>query len=156
MTPAIQHLKSSKIDYQLHTYNHDPKCDSYGMEAAEKIGVDPKRVFKTLVLDVGGELAVAILPVSEKVSVKLFARACGGKKAVMADKNRVQKVTGYVLGGVSPVGQKKRLQTVLDTSALDCETIFVSGGKRGCDIELAPGDLLQLVNGKSAEIVHTS
>ncbi|MCG8552926.1 MAG: Cys-tRNA(Pro) deacylase [Desulfobacterales bacterium] len=149
MTPAINTAKKAKVDYKIHEYNHDPGADSYGLEAAEKLGADPDQVFKTLVVSMNTkELGVAILPVSCQLNLKLFARAMGIKKAVMADKKLVEKTTGYILGGVSPIGQKKRLPTVVNGTAKKFKTIFVSAGKRGLDIELAPDDLVKLTNGK--------
>ncbi|WP_323750049.1 Cys-tRNA(Pro) deacylase [Marinobacter sp.] len=145
MTPGILAAKKAKISYTVHEYEHDPSAESYGNEAADKIGVDPNRVFKTLVVAVDGkELAVGLVPVTSMLSLKLIAKAAGAKKAGMADKQDVQRSTGYVLGGVSPLGQKKRLKTFIDATAGQYDTIFVSAGKRGLEIELAPADLAQL------------
>ncbi|MBF6058875.1 MULTISPECIES: Cys-tRNA(Pro) deacylase [Thiomicrorhabdus] len=153
MTPAILLLKSKKIEHTVHEYVHDEGCESYGLEAAEKLGIVPERVFKTLVVSLNsGELAVGIVPVSAKLSMKLIAKAAGGKKAEMAAPQLVERSTGYVLGGVSPLGQKKRLKTVLDSSAQNYPTIFVSAGKRGMDLELTPQDLLSLLGGIYADI----
>lgn len=153
MTPAIKLAKRAKISYKIHEYSHDPDCESYGIEAAEKIGVAPERVFKTLVVDLGNKvLAVAVIPVSEMLSLKKIAKAAGAKKAVMADKHDVMRSTGYVLGGVSPLGQKKRLKTVIDSSAENFDTIFVSGGRRGLDIELSPSDLQRLTQAQFSAI----
>ena len=157
MTPGIRHAKKAGIEFTLHQYDHDPNFPSYGEEAAEKLDLDRARVFKTLVaaLDTG-ELVVAVVPVSAQLNLKALAGILGGKKAKMADKKAVERSTGYVLGGVSPLGQKKRLRTVIDRSALDHETIFVSGGRRGIDMELAPGDLGSMTNGVFKEIArHT-
>ncbi len=149
MTPAINTARKAKIDFKIHEYSHDPRTDSYGQEAAEKLGVGTDQVFKTLVVSMNGkELGVAVLPVSCQLNLKLFAKAMGVKKAAMADKKLVEKTTGYVLGGVSPVGQKKKLSTVVHDSAKNFKTIFVSAGKRGLDIELAPDDLVKLTKGK--------
>lgn len=149
MTPAVNELKRKKITYTLHSYDHDPKHPSYGLEAAEKLGIDPDRVFKTLVIQLDdGRLAVAVLPVSTQLNLKKAAAACGCKKAAMADKAVVEKTTGYVLGGVSPLGQKKRLTTVIDASAADHSTILISGGRRGLDIEISPTDLARLTGGR--------
>ncbi|NDY74527.1 Cys-tRNA(Pro) deacylase [Desulfobacter hydrogenophilus] len=149
MTPAINTAQKAKIDFKIHEYNHDPRAESYGQEAAEKLGVSPDQLFKTLVVSMNSkELSVAILPVSCQLNLKLFARAMGAKKAAMADKKLVEKTTGYILGGVSPIGQKKKLSTVVHDTAKNFKTIFVSAGKRGLDIELAPDDLVKLVNGK--------
>ena len=153
MTPAINTAKKAKIDFKIHEYDHDPRSDSYGMEAAEKLGVDPDRVFKTLVVSMNASfLAVAILPVTSHLNLKLFAKALGVKKAAMADKKLVEKTTGYILGGVSPLGQKKKLETVVHESAKKCDTIFVSAGKRGLDMELFSNDLIKLTRGKYARI----
>ena len=148
MTPAINYAKKHKIKHKIHKYKHDPNHPSFGLEAAEKLGLDPEQVFKTLVAQLDdGELAVAILPVTRQLDLKLFAKACGVKKAAMADKTVVAKTTGYILGGVSPLGQKKRLQTVLDSSAEHFPTIHVSGGRRGLEIELSPADLISHTSG---------
>lgn len=148
MTPAINFAKKHRIDYQVHAYEHDPNAPSYGLEAAEKLGLDPARVFKTLVVELDGkELAVAVLPVNAKLDLKQFAKALGAKKAAMAEPRAVERTTGYVLGGVSPLGQKKPLKTLLDESAKQYPTIFVSAGRRGLDIELKPDDLMRLTQG---------
>ena len=144
MTPAVNYLKKHKVAFRLHKYSHDPKHQSYGLEAAEKLALDPQRVFKTLVVQLDDrELAVAILPVVTQLNLKLLARQCGAKKAALADARAVAASTGYVLGGVSPLAQKKRLRTIIDSSAVKHETIFVSGGRRGLEIEISPHDLLE-------------
>ncbi|WP_063661403.1 Cys-tRNA(Pro) deacylase [Aliivibrio fischeri] len=153
MTPATKLLKKAKIEHQVLEYHHDPKAQAYGLEAAEKLGLDQKEVFKTLVVQVDEkEPVVGIIPVAEQLSMKLIAKAVKGKKAKMADPAVVQKTTGYVLGGVSPLGQKKRLKTVIDITAESLETIYVSGGKRGLDIGLAPKDLQQVLNAQFLDI----
>ena len=152
MTPAINAAKKAKIPFTVHEYEHDPACASYGLEAAEKLGVDPARVFKTLVADLGGELVVAVIPVESMLGLKNLARAAGAKKAAMADKALVERTTGYVLGGVSPLGQKKRLRTFIDASAQTLPAIHVSAGRRGLEIELAAEDLAQLTGGKFADL----
>ena len=153
MTPGITAAKRSKIDFKVHTYTHDPSAASYGREAVEKLGLPEARVFKTLVVSLAdGRLAVGVLPVSMQLDMKRIAGVMGVKKAAMADKADVQRATGYVLGGVSPLGQKQRLPTVIDRSAKDHPTIFVSAGRRGLDIELQPEDLRRLVNGVFADI----
>jgi len=145
MTPAINMARKAGVEYRIHEYTHDPDCDSYGEEAAEKLGVSPQQVFKTLVVSLDGKnLAVGIVPVISKLSLKQIARAAGAKKAAMADPAEVERATGYVLGGVSPLGQKKRLKTVIDSSAQAHARIHVSAGRRGLEIELAPGDLARL------------
>ena len=153
MTPAIKLAQQQKIAHQIHEYTHDPAAASYGLEAAEKMGVPPEWVFKTLVAEVDGkQLVVAILPVNQQLSLKKLAKAVGGKKAVMADPAQVERTTGYVLGGVSPLGQKKRLTTCLDTSGANLEQIYVSAGKRGLEIQLAPKDLQRLTQAVFAAI----
>lgn len=145
MTPAINSAKKARIPFTLHEYDHDPANEAWGLEASEKLNVSPDRVFKTLVTRVdGGELVVALVPVCAMLSMKQVARGAGGKKAVMADKRDVERATGYVLGGVSPLGQKKRLRTLIDESAQTFATLYVSAGRRGLEIELAPADLAQL------------
>lgn len=153
MTPAIELVRKAGIAHQLHEYDHDPKSESYGTEAAEKLGLDPDRVFKTLVVETdAGELVVAIVPVSTSLNLKRVAKAAGAKKVAMADKQKVQRTTGYVLGGVSPLGQKKALKTVIDESAQAFDTIHVSAGRRGLEIELAPADLASLTRASFATI----
>ncbi|EGQ7761233.1 Cys-tRNA(Pro) deacylase [Vibrio alginolyticus] len=155
MTPAINLAKKKKIPHTIHQYEHDPRADSYGLEAAEVLGQDPKTVFKTLLFCLNGEpknLAVAIIPVDQKLNLKLAAKAAKGKKADMADPEIAQKTTGYVVGGISPLGQKKALPTFLHESALEQDTICVSAGKRGLEIELAPRDLLSLTRGQFAPL----
>ncbi|WP_207260491.1 Cys-tRNA(Pro) deacylase [Desulfovibrio sp. Huiquan2017] len=154
MTPAINAAKKAKIQYTVHEYEHDPAAPSFGVEAAEKLGVPPERVFKTLVVDAGGKLAVAVVPVLLKLDLKSMAKALGAKKAAMAEVKVVERTTGYVVGGVSPLGQKKRLPTVIDESAGECPTLFVSGGRRGLDIELAPADLAGLTRASFAPIAR--
>ena len=145
MTPGILAAQRAKVAFTVHEYEHDPAAESYGNEAVEKTGANPYQVFKTLVVSLDGkDLAVAVVPVSAMLSLKLIARAAGAKKAAMADKQLVQRTTGYVLGGVSPLGQKKRLKTFIDDSARNFATLFVSAGKRGLEIELAPEDLATL------------
>ncbi|SLM31560.1 conserved hypothetical protein [Desulfamplus magnetovallimortis] len=153
MTPAVKFAKKAKIPFEIHKYSHDPSSGAYGLEAAQKMGVDQSRVFKTLVVNFDGQrLAVGIVPVSLKLDMKLMAKAAGAKKAVMADGADVERSTGYVLGGVSPLGQKRRLLTILDISAKEFPTIYVSAGRRGLEIELDPEDLIRLVNGEYAAI----
>lgn len=145
MTPGIKVARKAGVTHHIHEYSHDPTHSSYGLEAAEKMGVDATVVFKTLVVTLDTrEMVVAVLPVSSMLNMKLIARAAGTKKAAMAQATDVQRSTGYVLGGVSPLGQKKRLRTFMDSSAQNLQTLFVSAGKRGLEIELAPSDLLAL------------
>ena len=149
MTPAINLLKQAKIMHQVHEYQHDEQHQSYGLEAAEKLNIAAERVFKTLVVkNDSGQLAVAILPVNQMLSMKAMAKALGAKKVEMADKLAVQRSTGYVLGGVSPLAQKRRLQTIIEQSAQHCATIFISGGRRGLEIEMAANDLADITQGQ--------
>jgi len=153
MTPAINLLKKEKQSFTIHKYEHDSTCTNYGKEAASKLGLDENRVFKTLLVELNSkELAVGIIPVNCTMSLKEIAVAFKVKSAKMADKQEAQKVTGYLLGGISPLGQKKRLRTVLNDTAFDYETIFVSGGKRGIDIEVNPKDLEKILDAKSYKI----
>jgi len=148
MTPAINVAKKHNIVHQIHEYSHDPAAESYGLEAAEKLGVPAARVFKTLVVSIDNkELVVAVLPVSSMLSMKQIAKAAGGKKAVMAARAEVERSSAYVPGGVSPLGQRKQLRTIIDSSAQDHDTVFVSAGRRGLEIELSARDLKMLVNG---------
>lgn len=148
MTPAILNAKKKQVVHTVHEYQHDASCESYGAEAASKLGVQEARVFKTLVVNLDAkQLAVAVVPVSAMLSLKAIAKAAGAKKAAMAEPAEVERSTGYVLGGVSPLGQKKRLTTIVDISAQEHATIYVSAGRRGLEIELAPADLLALTGG---------
>lgn len=151
-TPATVALTALGIAFTLHPYEHDPATPSYGLEAAAVLGVDPARVFKTLLADVDGSLVVGIVPVSGQLDLKALASAVGGKRATMADPAVAERRTGYVVGGISPIGQRTSLRTVLDASALDQETVFVSGGRRGLDIELAPTRLRDAVGAVIAPI----
>ena len=153
-TPATNAATKSGIRFQLHEYEHDSAAESYGLEAAQALGLSPERVFKTLVASVDGRLVVAILPVRRHLNLKLLASAAGGKRAQMADPAAAQRATGYVLGGISPLGQRSRLATVLDDSALTHETIHVSAGRRGLEIELAPADLVRLTGATTAPIAE--
>ena len=151
-TPATAALAAAGVPFVLHPYTHDPSAASYGSEAAEALGIDPSRVFKTLMVEVEGKLAVGIVPVSGTLDLKAFAAALGAKKAAMADPAAAQRRTGYVLGGISPHGQRLPSPTVLDSSAVGLQTLLVSGGKRGLDIELAPADLIRLTQAVTAPI----
>lgn len=153
MTPGINFAKKNKIDYKVHEYAHDSSSESYGLEAAEKMGVPEARVFKTLVVNLDNkELAVGVIPVSSLLSMKFIAKVAGAKKAAMASQSDVERSTGYVPGGVSPLGQKKQLKTIIDSSAKNYSTVYVSAGRRGLEIELSPVDLKNLVDGVFAEI----
>ncbi|MGO4434211.1 Cys-tRNA(Pro) deacylase [Paenarthrobacter sp. RAF9] len=151
-TPATAALAAAGVPFVLHPYAHDPSTSSYGLEAAEVLGIDPARVFKTLMVEVEGRLAVAIVPVSGNLDLKSVAASLGSKKAAMADPKAAERRTGYVLGGISPLGQRQLSPTVLDDSALAFETILVSGGRRGLDIELSPADLVSLTQAITASI----
>lgn len=151
-TPATVALTSAGIAFEVRSYVHDPRAESYGLEAAEALGVDPDRVFKTLLASLDGRLVVGVVPVSGQLDLKALARALGGSKAVMAEVAAAERATGYVAGGISPVGQKRAHPTVLDDSALEHETILVSGGRRGLDIELAPRDLVAITGAVTATI----
>lgn len=154
MTPAIEAAKAAGISYSIHEYRHNPKTKSYGLEAADKIGVSPTKIFKTLVVQSDrGVLTVAIVPVLKSLDLKATAAALGVKKVQMADRALVQRATGYLIGGVSPLGQKKALTTLLDESASDHDQIYISGGRRGLDIAISPGDLIGIC---SATTVHIS
>lgn len=155
-TPATLAASRAGVEFTTHSYEHDPSAASYGAEAAEAMGVAPERVFKTLVTEVDGVMTVAVVPVSASLDLKALAAAAGGKRAVLADPRDVERTTGYVLGGVSPLGQRKRLPTVLDASARDHATVCVSAGRRGLEIELAPGDLATLTGATTAAIARTS
>ena len=151
-TPATKLLTTAGVNFIEHEYSHDSNSTSFGLEAAEKLGVDPNRVFKTLVANVDDSFAVAIVPVNQQVSLKSLSRTLGSKRATMADPAHAARLTGYVVGGISPLGQKRLLTTVIDESALLFETILVSGGRRGFDIELSPLDLAELISATFAEI----
>ena len=147
MTPAINSAKKAGIAFKVHEYQHDPAAESYGEEAAEALGLDPALVFKTLLVSLTGHkstLAVAVLPVTHMLSLKAIAKALGAKKAEMADPKLAERTTGYIVGGISPIGQKKALPTVIDSSAEALTTLNVSAGRRGLEIELSPADLAKL------------
>ncbi|CAN0600440.1 unnamed protein product [Ectocarpus sp. 12 AP-2014] len=153
MTPGINVAKKAGVRHAVHEYQHDSASESYGLEAAEKLGVDEARVFKTLVVSLDSKsLAVAVIPVNAMLSMKLIAKAAGAKKAAMAGQADVERSTGYVLGGVSPLGQKKRHPTFIDSSAEEHDTMYVSAGRRGLEIELSPADLAGLLNGEFVSI----
>jgi Cys-tRNA(Pro)/Cys-tRNA(Cys) deacylase len=153
MTPAITAVKKANVSYRIHEYEHDASTESYGEEAADKLRLEHGRVFKTLVVKIDDQqFIVGLVPVSHQLDLKLVAKALGAKKAVMAQANEAEKITGYVLGGISPLGQKRKLETVIDASATAFDTIFVSAGRRGLEIELAPVDLCYLTRGKFAVI----
>ena len=150
MTPAVVAAERAGISFTLHEYEHEAGA-AYGLEAAAKTGVDPARVFKTLVVSQDGALSVAIVPVAAQLDLRAL-----GKRAALADRAAAERATGYVLGGISPLGQRKRLPTLLDESALAFETIFVSAGRRGLELELAPGDLLAQTGGRVQRLTSRS
>ncbi|MFC4059916.1 Cys-tRNA(Pro) deacylase [Planomonospora corallina] len=154
-TPATMALSRAKVDFTLHPYEHDPNAQAYGEEAADALGVPHTRIFKTLVAEVDGGLAVAVVPVAGRLDLKALAAALGGKRAAMAEAAKVERVTGYVVGGISPLGQRKRLPTVVDSSALSFETIYFSAGRRGLQIETSPAELVRLAEAVTAAIAKT-
>ena len=152
-TTATIALERAKIPFTLHEYAHDPRHDSYGLEASEALGVPPERVFKTLVAAVDGALAVGVVPVHRQLDLKALAAAVGGRKASMAEVAAAERATGYVAGGISPVGQKRRLPVVVDSAALELATMFCSAGRRGLEIEIVPADLVRAAGATVAPIV---
>jgi len=153
MTPALDLLKKVRAEHRVHSYEHHPKAASYGLEAAEKLGLEPAQVFKTLLASSEkGELLVAVVPVVGSLDLKALAHAAGVKKVEMADPAAAQRSTGYLLGGISPLGQKKRLRTFIDKSAEGFSTIFVSAGRRGLEVELAPAVLAEHTQAKFAGV----
>lgn len=154
MRPAVKLLEKLKIDYQLHQYQHDGGSGSYGLEAANKLGVIASSVFKTLIIETDQkQLAVAIIPVEHKLNLKKLAKSLKCKKVLMAEPLHVQSATGYVLGGVSPFGQKKRLTTFVDESCTNLQTMYVSGGKRGLEIAISPTALIKVTNAKKVKLI---
>ncbi len=154
-TPATLALERAGVPFTPHVYEHHETATNFGEEAAAALGLREEQVFKTLVVSVDGTLAVAIVPVANRLDLKAIAAAVGGKKATLADPALAEKRTGYVVGGISPVGQRSRIRTVLDESASEYPTIFVSGGRRGFDIEIAPSDLLAVTEATTAAIART-
>jgi Cys-tRNA(Pro)/Cys-tRNA(Cys) deacylase len=147
-------LASLGIAHTIHRYRHNPRHSSYGQEASEAMGVPPERVFKTLIADVDGQLTVAVVPVSGSLDLKALATAAGGKKAAMADPAQAEKASGYVTGGIAPIGLRSRLPVVVDESALSYPTVFCSAGQRGAEIELAPADLVAAAAARTAPIAR--
>jgi len=154
-TPATLALERAGVPFTPHVYEHHESATNFGEEAAAALGLREEQVFKTLVVSVDGDLAVAIVPVADRLDLKAIAAAVGGKKASLADPTLAERRTGYVVGGISPVGQKTRIRTVLDASASDHPTIFVSGGRRGFDIELSPADLARVTEASTAPIARS-
>ena len=153
MTPAVDQLVRSSVAHRVVSYDHDPNAESYGREAVVALGLDAAEVFKTLVVELGsGGLAVAVVPVDSQLDLKALAKAAGTKKAKMADPAAVERSSGYVLGGVSPLGQKRRLPTFVDRSALELEEMHVSAGRRGLEVALSPNDLMELLDATPAPI----
>jgi Cys-tRNA(Pro)/Cys-tRNA(Cys) deacylase len=150
-TPAIVAAERAGIWHRVHEYEHDSRTESYGLEAAQRLGVDPARVLKTLVVDVDGTLTVCVLPVESQLDLRAL-----GKRAAMADPRHAERATGYVTGGISPLGQRRSLPTVVDESALACETVLVSAGRRGLELELAPSDLVRLTSAAARPIVRAA
>lgn len=153
-TPATVALTRAAVEFTLHPYDHDPSAQVYGEEAADALGVPYGRIFKTLVAEVETGLAVAVVPVAGKLDLKAFAAALKGKRAALADATKAERVTGYVIGGISPLGQRKRLPTVVDESALEFETVYFSAGRRGLQIEAAPAELVRLAGAVTAPITR--
>lgn len=153
-TPATIAATRARIAFTLHEYEHDENAASYGLEAAAALGVEPACVFKTLVAEVDGTLTVGVVPVDASLDLKALAQAAGGKKATLADPRSAERATGYVVGGISPLGQKRRLPVFVDESASSYATVYVSAGRRGLDIELSPADLLALSAGRTAALAR--
>jgi Cys-tRNA(Pro)/Cys-tRNA(Cys) deacylase len=154
MTPAILAARRAGIEFRIHEYAHDPAAASYGLEAAAALGVAPERVFKTLVAEVDGRLVVAVVPVAARLDLKALAAAAGGKRAALAEAAAAERATGYVTGGISPLGQRRRLPTWLDASAAGHATIHVSAGRRGLEIELQPAELARLTGARLAPLAR--
>ncbi|TYK47825.1 Cys-tRNA(Pro) deacylase [Actinomadura decatromicini] len=153
-TPATVAAAKAKIEFTLHPYEVDPDAESYGEAAAEALGISPDRIFKTLLAEVDGRLTVGVVPVSATLDLKALAAAAGGKKARMAEPKDAERATGYVVGGISPLGQRRRLPTVVDESASGLATVYVSAGRRGLQIELVPADLVRLTGAAVAAIAR--
>jgi Cys-tRNA(Pro)/Cys-tRNA(Cys) deacylase len=151
-TPATVLLEAAGVEHSLHAYDHDPRAGSYGREAAHALGLDPAEVLKTLVAEADGALVVAVVPVTGELDLKALARALGASRARMADPAAAERSSGYVRGGISPLGQRRRLPTVVDSSALDHDLVYVSAGRRGLDVGLAPTDLVRLTDATVAPV----
>jgi Cys-tRNA(Pro)/Cys-tRNA(Cys) deacylase len=152
MTPAVLALRKAGVRFAVHEYDHDPRSDSFGLEAATALGLDPDRVYKTLLASADGRLVVAVVPVSTKLDLKAMARAAGASKATMADVRDAERATGYVAGGISPFGQRRAHPTVVDETVELWDTVYVSGGRRGLDVEIAPADLIDVTGATVADI----
>ena len=153
MTPACKVLKSSAIEFSIHEYEHDVHAKSFGLEAAQKLNLDVREVFKTLLVTDSKNFYVVVLPVAHQLSLKKIAAAVGAKKLQMAEPKDAERLTGYLVGGISPIGQKKRLKTVIDQSAELLNKIYISGGKRGLDIGIKPQDLIRVLNAQFADVL---
>jgi len=154
-TPALVALAAAGVPHTAHVYEHDPSSPvGYGLEAAQVLGIPPEQVYKTLMATVDGALTVAVVPVTRMLDLKALAQAVGGKKAAMADRSAAERATGYVVGGISPLGQKSAHPTVVDETVWLFDTVFVSGGRRGLDVELAPDDLVRLTDATVADIAR--
>jgi Cys-tRNA(Pro)/Cys-tRNA(Cys) deacylase len=151
-TTATVVLERAGISFTLHEYAHDPRHEAYGLEASEALGIPPERVFKTLIAEVDGTLVTGVVPVTGQLDLKALAAAAGGKKAAMAPAAAAERATGFVVGGISPVGQRRRLRVLIDSSALSFSTVFCSAGRRGLEIELAPADLVRAAAATVARI----
>ncbi|CAB4687521.1 unannotated protein [freshwater metagenome] len=151
-TPATVALSAAGVDFTVHEYAHDPRAESYGLEAAQALGLDPTQVFKTLMVSADGRLSVAVVPVSGQLDLKACARALGASKATMAERAAAERATGYVAGGISPVGQKRAHPTVVDASALTHPAVYVSAGRRGLDLGIAPQDLIRVTGAVVADV----
>lgn len=156
MTPACKLLKSRKVDYSIHEYEHDPNAKRFGLEAAEKLGLRVEEVFKTLLVTDDKNYYVAVIPVHLQLNLKKVATAFKCKKLHMADPKEAERITGYLVGGISPLGQKKRLATVLDLHASSLQKIYISGGKRGLDLGIAPQDFLAVLNAQMLDVVDSA
>jgi len=152
MTPAVNEIRRAAVPHRVLEYDHDPTAEAYGPEAATALGLDPARVFKTLVAVVDGRPAVGLVPVERRLDLKALARAAGGKRADLADPADAERWTGYVVGGISPLGQRRRLPTYVDATAADGPSLYVSAGRRGLELELAPDDLVRLLGATVAPI----
>ncbi|MDQ2837562.1 MAG: Cys-tRNA(Pro) deacylase [Actinomycetota bacterium] len=153
-TPATTALDRAGISYLLHSYQHDSRAESYGDEAATALGIDPRQIFKTLIASVDGALTCAVVPVAARLDLKALAAAVGGRKAELAEPARAQRATGYVLGGISPLGHRSPIPVVLDESVADFESVFVSAGKRGLQLELSPLDLIDAARASTAALAR--
>ncbi len=154
MTPAVRVLRKAKVSYRILEYEHDPGARGYGDEAASALGLDRQLVFKTLVVDTGSGFVIAVVPVQKQLDLKALAHLLRTKRVKLADTLEAERLTGYVVGGISPLGQKKRVPTWIDQSALDFDRVYVSGGRRGLELEITPSDLVGLTGARCAPIAR--